>query len=53
MKLPVSKLSSKILGDLFEKSSLKEQHFFPRKVPNCSFLKKESLKLKELNKHTK
>ncbi|MCZ0933508.1 MAG: hypothetical protein OXJ52_10225 [Oligoflexia bacterium] len=36
MKLPVSQLTSQDLADLFEKSSLKEQNFFPRKVP-CLF----------------
>lgn len=37
MKIPVSKLKSEDLEALFQKSSIMEQHFFPRKVPSSPF----------------
>ena len=47
MKLPLSQLTSQDLEKLFENSSLKQQYFFPRKVPSFFPFKKESFQLKE------
>ena len=47
MKLPLSQLSRQDLEKIFENSSLKEQKFFPRKVPSLLDFKKEPIQLTE------
>ena len=50
MKIPVSKLKSEDLKVLFQKSSLLEQHFFPRKVPSAPLFDSPSKNLETSTK---
>lgn len=55
MKLPVSQFSPQDLAELFEKSSLKDQYFFPRKVPSLAplELKKDKNKKQQSDQNEK
>ena len=46
MKIPLSKLKSEDLKFLFQKSSILEQHFFPRKIPSAPLFDSPSKDLK-------
>ena len=47
LKLPVSQLKAQDLADLFEKSFLRDQYFFPRKVPSLFPLAEEKTQLRK------
>ena len=49
-KMPESKLKSQDLESLFQRSSIQDRHFFPRRVPGFPSLKEAEVKKKNEEK---